>query len=139
MINKTSIRKIQLLFFRILLILERLAEVVPLEGKPERTFKQNLFVLKSIEFNRNTFHGSNFSGSQNSIEADTRIILPAEIALIINSTRLIHSLYFNNNITEILFSSSSNELISDVISASFSGISQVILQSPVNISFRYVS
>lgn len=128
------IRKIQLLFFRIILILEQLAEVIPLEGKQERTFNQSLFVLKSQEFNRNTFHGSSFSGPQ-----DSRIVLPAEIPLTVNSSRLTHSLYFNNNITAILFSSSSSELISNVISASFSGISRVILQSPVNISFRYVS
>lgn len=139
MINEILIRKIELLFFRIILILERLAEVIPLEGNQEKTFVRNLFVLKSQEFNRNTFRGSNFSWPQDSIEAYSRIVLPAETALTVNSSRLTHSLYFNNNITTVLFSSSSSELISNVISASFSGVSRVILQSPVNISFRYVS
>lgn len=105
-------------------------EVVRLDpNEMDRVFtKDNLFILSSRLIDSRTYAGSNFTVNGSLIALPSDIILSRPV-------RLIHSYYFMNNITSVLFSSSAVELSSGVISASIDGQTITNLGIPVTITF----
>ena len=107
-------------------------EIIEINSNTINTFsRNNLFILSVQLVHNNTYAGSNFTSM------DSMITLPPDI-IKSQSVRIIHSYFFMNNITSVLFRSSLN-LSSGVISASVGGQRLTNLNAPVNITFSRVS